>query len=46
VMQLMQSLQMLQIQHDSYTLHTCQGVQHGIFTVLSQSAISQEAMHE
>jgi hypothetical protein len=46
LMQLMQPLQVLQIQYDSCTLHTFQGVQRGIFTMLSQSAFNQEATHE
>jgi len=46
LLQLIQPLQMLQIQQNSCTLHTCQGVQRGIFTMLSHSAFSQEATRE
>jgi hypothetical protein len=46
VMQLMQPLQMVQIQHNACALHTCQGVQRGIFTMLSHLAFNQEAMYE
>jgi hypothetical protein len=40
MMQLVLPLQILQIQHNSSTLHTCQGIQRGIFTMMSQPAFS------
>ncbi len=46
LLHLMQPLQMLQIQHNSSTLHTCQSVQRGIFTMLNQSSFNQEATRE